>query len=226
MGFFIDYKVFREQMIQAGNIDENMPVYSSMPAVKEALQQDLFSKVVTAEDIDKIHSMADVCEIMLQDMLVNCSKAVNEWLSEKRQRELENLKRKLENDKRNALLMHFSGILDNNVYIAPNIPQSKLDGARRSYVPNYIDKDDILVLVDDTAFGGAGDGFVITHDAVYSHEIFMDPVTVYFHKFSEIKYNKHEIYIDGKKACHVCLPSAKAMEELACGIAGIREYSE
>lgn len=233
MSFFIDYKVFREQMIQAGNIDENMPVYSSMPAVKEALQQDLFSKGVTAEDIDKIHSMADVCEIMLQDMLVNCSKAVNEWLSEKRQRELENLKRKLENYKRklenykrNALLMHFSGILDNNVYIAPNIPQSKLDGARRSYVPNYIDKDDILVLVDDTAFGGAGDGFVITHDAVYSHEIFMDPVTVYFHKFSEIKYNKNEIYIDGKKACHVCLPSAKAMEELACGIAGICEYSE
>lgn len=231
MSFFIDYKVFREQMIQAWNIDENMPVYSSWPAAgKEALQRNLFSKGVTAEDIDKIHLMADVYEIILQDMLVNCSKAVNEWLSEKHQRELENLKSELENNKRelkrNARLMHFSGILDNNVYIAPNIPQSKLDGARRSYVPFYIDEDDILVLVDDTAFGGAGDGFVITHDAVYSHEIFMDPVTVYFHKFSEIKYNKNEIYIDGKKACHVCLPSAKAMEELACGIAGIREYSE
>lgn len=94
MSFFIDYKVFREQMIQTGNIDENMPVYSSMPAVKDALLYlDLISKDVTAEDIDKIHSMADVYEIMLQAILVNCSKLVNEWLSEKHQREIENLKR-------------------------------------------------------------------------------------------------------------------------------------
>lgn len=96
MSFFIDYKVFREQMIQPGNIDENMPVYSSMPAVKDALLYlDLISKDVTAEDIDKIHSMADVCEIMLQAILVNCSKVVNEWLSEKHQREIENLKREI-----------------------------------------------------------------------------------------------------------------------------------
>lgn len=96
MSFFINYKVFREQMIQTGNIDENMPVYSSMPAVKDALLYlDLISKDVTAEDIDKIHSMADVCEIMLQAILVNCSKVVNEWLSEKHQREIENLKREI-----------------------------------------------------------------------------------------------------------------------------------
>ena len=208
MSFFIDYKVFRDQMIQAWNVDENMPVYPSMPAVKEAFQ-DLISKGVTAEDIDKIHSMADVFEIMLQDILVNWSKTVNEWLSEKLQQDIENTKQELEDSleeiKRNARLMHFSGISDSHVYVAPNIPQSKLEGARK-YVPSYIDEDDILVLVDDTAFGGAGDGFVITHDAVYSHEIFMDPVTVYFNKSSEIKYNKNEIYIDGEKACQsVCL---------------------
>lgn len=229
MSFFIDYKVFREQYLQELNIDENTPINMSIPGTRENLQK-LISEDVTAEDIDKIHSMADVFEIVIHAILVECNKNVNEWLSEKLQQDIENTKQELEDSleeiKRNARLMHFSGILDDHVYIAPNIPQSKLDGARRSYVPNYIDDDDILVLVDDTAFGGAGDGFVITSDAVYSHEIFMDPVAVYFNKSSEIKYNKNEIYIDGEKACHVCLPSAKAMEELACGIAGILEYSE
>lgn len=50
-----------------------------------------------------------------------------------------------------------------SLYLKPYIPRQKLRGALESYVVDEdVDADDILLLVDDTVFGSAKEGFVFT----------------------------------------------------------------
>lgn len=55
---------------------------------------------------------------------------------------------------------------DRNVYLAPNIPASKLAGAL-SYLPSEVQAEDILILVDDTVFGSAKLGLVVTAEQLF-----------------------------------------------------------
>ena len=89
-----------------------------------------------------------------------------------------------------------------------------------------LDPDDVLLLFDDTAFGGARDGMLITYDSVYSHEIFMEPVHRFFYKDSDIRYGGKKIFIDGEQACNLCLASESLIKELAEGIATLTALTE
>ncbi|WP_284085029.1 hypothetical protein [Acinetobacter haemolyticus] len=55
---------------------------------------------------------------------------------------------------------------DRNVHLAPNIPASKLAGAL-SYLPSEVQAEDILILVDDTVFGSAKLGLVVTAEQLF-----------------------------------------------------------
>lgn len=55
---------------------------------------------------------------------------------------------------------------DRNVHLAPNIPASKLAGAL-SYLPSEVQAQDILILVDDTVFGSAKLGLVVTAEQLF-----------------------------------------------------------
>lgn len=52
---------------------------------------------------------------------------------------------------------------DSKIYTAPNIPKKKASSAIKSYARN-VDIEDILLLYDDTVFGSANDGIILTHD--------------------------------------------------------------
>ena len=54
----------------------------------------------------------------------------------------------------------------NKVYIHPNIPMQKLQNAIDSYAKN-VEPDDVMILLDDTLFGGAKDGLILTNDTIY-----------------------------------------------------------
>ncbi len=56
---------------------------------------------------------------------------------------------------------------NNSIYYAPDIPPRKANNAI-SYT-NGISPDDILVLIDDTVFGSAKDGVLITEKSIYYH---------------------------------------------------------
>lgn len=53
-----------------------------------------------------------------------------------------------------------------SIYVSPNIPYKKLLGAQY-YLPEHIQHDAILILVDDTVFGSAKAGLCITQDGLY-----------------------------------------------------------
>lgn len=55
---------------------------------------------------------------------------------------------------------------DKQVFVRSHMPAKKALSAVESYAPN-VAQADILVLVDDTVFGGAKEGFLITRDAIH-----------------------------------------------------------
>lgn len=64
-------------------------------------------------------------------------------------------------------------IHDPNVYLAPHIPEQKLQGAA-SYLPVSVVLSDVLMLIDDTVFGSAKAGLCLTERGIYTKESFED----------------------------------------------------
>ena len=62
----------------------------------------------------------------------------------------------------------FTGI--RNVYLSPNIPLRKLQNALHSYADN-VQKEAVLLLFDDTTFGGAKEGVILTATAAYWNNV-------------------------------------------------------
>lgn len=65
------------------------------------------------------------------------------------------------------------------LYRYPDIPYKKLVGAIGAYAPG-VKPDDVLVLVDDTVFGSAKDGLLVTREGIYSKKSFQQPQMVRF----------------------------------------------
>lgn len=63
-----------------------------------------------------------------------------------------------------------NGFTDTYLYLGDEIPPNKLDNAIGAYA-FHVSPQDILLLYDSTAFGGAKDGLLLTNDAVYWRNI-------------------------------------------------------
>ncbi len=63
-----------------------------------------------------------------------------------------------------------SSIRDGRVYFAPDIPNRKLRNALRTYAAGS-EQEEPLILIDNTAFGGAKDGALLTTRKIYAHNI-------------------------------------------------------
>ncbi|MBF0264232.1 MAG: hypothetical protein HQL46_03105, partial [Gammaproteobacteria bacterium] len=74
--------------------------------------------------------------------------------------------------------------------------QKKLSNAIASYATN-IKAEDVLVLHDDTAFGSAKDGFIITHDAIYYRALMEDPGSIKFLDSIEITNEESKTFFVG-----------------------------
>lgn|GEM_PF-4380692 len=66
-------------------------------------------------------------------------------------------------------------LLDTAVYLYPRIPLQKIMGAKSSYVPSHVPAEAIVLLMDDTVFGGAREGLVLTDEAIYFKAAFKSP---------------------------------------------------
>jgi|GEM_PF-3602485 len=224
------YDALRSKVFQDCTEKNGVPL--DKPIDPAAIQEELKNLVrddLPIEDLMKIKTMQDLCEVALSSLAKMVNDALIEYKRNKTLKEIESLKQQLEEDsaemKRNARLACFAGIDDSHVFIAPDIPYDKLTNAINAYAP-LVNADDVLVLFDDTAFGGARDGMLITHDCVCSHEIFMEPVQRFFFKTSKIQYGGNKVYIDGEQVCSLALASKSVIKELAEGLAGLTALTE
>ena len=122
---------------------------------------------------------------------------------------------------REHLLQHLHGSLGkSNVFAAPDIPHKKLHGALGSY-GHGLRPGDVVLLVDDTVFGSAKDGMLVTPSEVRIKEIFQDPVRIPFSKIKTIHSGGNRLNINGKQVVKFNLPDAGEMSLL---MAGLNDY--
>jgi hypothetical protein len=91
---------------------------------------------------------------------------------------------------------------DPTIYIQPHIPANKLAGAMSSYVnQSAVKPNDIILLVDDTVFGGARQGLVVTEQALYAKELFSSSKRLPLHTIKSIAWGSEFLsnclYING-----------------------------
>lgn len=82
-----------------------------------------------------------------------------------------------------------------NVYIKPNIPPKKLTNAL-TYASG-VQPNDVILLIDDTVFGGAKDGVLLTSEAIYCHELMGPKKRISLSDIEEIGMDKAKILING-----------------------------
>ena len=66
-------------------------------------------------------------------------------------------------------------IQGNYVFFAPNIPKDKLTNAVSKYATTISQDERILALLDNTGFGGAKDGVLLTDKKIYAHDMMSPP---------------------------------------------------
>jgi len=71
------------------------------------------------------------------------------------------------------------------VYARPNIPHKKLEGAIASYAPG-VAPEAVLVLLDDTLFGGAREGLLVATDGLHCKQKLASPRHIAFDQITEV----------------------------------------
>ncbi|MBO4512570.1 MAG: sel1 repeat family protein [Victivallales bacterium] len=92
----------------------------------------------------------------------------------------------------------------NNIFKTPNFNEKKLNNAIMSYAPG-VERTDILLHSDDTAFGGAKEGCIITRNTLYFKELLSKPGKVRIEKGFIFSAKGHDIMLGDMKLLHLTL---------------------
>ena len=118
---------------------------------------------------------------------------------------------------------HSRLIYDERVWFSPRIPAAKVQGAIGSYGPG-VAAVDVLVLVDNTVWGGCANGMLVTREYLYARDIMGSPRTF---KISEIKtanlIDDDELFVNGNQFVNLNITDSQVklcqlVLELACGV--------
>ncbi|RMS24242.1 hypothetical protein [Pseudomonas syringae] len=84
------------------------------------------------------------------------------------------------------------------VFVKPNIPPKKLQGALASY-GGTLSADDVLILIDDTLFGGAKEGMLFGRET-FAMKVLMSSPRLFFWRHAEtLNLTKRDLHINGHK---------------------------
>ncbi len=84
------------------------------------------------------------------------------------------------------------------VYVRPHIPQKKLQAALESYGAN-MREDEVLVLIDDTLFGGAKEGVLMGESKLALKMVFEAPRLFFWRHLEGLSVEKRDLYINTRK---------------------------
>lgn len=97
------------------------------------------------------------------------------------------------------------------IFVAPNIPKQKLSGAIANYGEGLRPRD-VLALIDDTAFGGAKEGILITENEIRFKAIFEPVLKRKFERIEEIGAERNRVYINGHEIAKLNMPEKREVE--------------
>lgn len=84
------------------------------------------------------------------------------------------------------------------VYVRPHIPQKKLSAALESYGAN-MSEDEVLVLIDDTLFGGAKEGVLIGESKLAVKMVFDSPRLFFWRHLEALAVQKRDLFVNSRK---------------------------
>lgn len=84
------------------------------------------------------------------------------------------------------------------VYVRPHIPPKKLQAALESYGAN-MREDEVLVLIDDTLFGGAKEGVLMGESKLALKMVFEAPRLFFWRHLEGFSVEKRDLYINARK---------------------------
>ncbi|QIW15084.1 hypothetical protein A4G20_01290 [Pasteurellaceae bacterium RH1A] len=106
---------------------------------------------------------------------------------------------------------------NSSIYVYPNIPEKKLFNAIKTYAEN-IKPEDVVLLLDNTVFGSAKEGLIITKDRFY-HKYYSRVSWGDLRDFSQVTSNKSDMFFVNSEAnIHYriwCISSEKDTKLLA-----------
>ncbi|GAB3046711.1 J domain-containing protein [Stenotrophomonas tumulicola] len=109
--------------------------------------------------------------------------------------------------------MELNGEPLERIFIAPHIPRKKLAGALESYGEGLRAKD-VVVLIDDTLFGGAREGVLITEAQIRCKAVFQRAETRLLGVLSEIAADGKHLYIGGERYIELNMPNKGDLKRL------------
>ncbi|CAD1796153.1 J domain-containing protein [Xanthomonas arboricola pv. juglandis] len=99
------------------------------------------------------------------------------------------------------------------IFIAPRIPQKKLAGALESYGQG-LQPQDVVVLIDDTLFGGAREGVLITEAQIRCKAVFQPVDIRLIGVLSAITTEGKYVYINGERFADLNMPNRGDLKAL------------
>lgn len=97
----------------------------------------------------------------------------------------------------NYIKDNVKGLAD-KVYVAPDIPEKKLNGAIAAMAPG-VDPDYVLAVVDTTLFGGAKEGCLFMGNTIYIHALMSETMKVILSDIQGAEYKCSEVTKDNGK---------------------------
>jgi hypothetical protein len=109
-----------------------------------------------------------------------------------------------------------------SVHVAPGIADHKLAHALKSF-GDGLTTEDVLVLFDNTVFGGAKEGAILSRQALHSHELMQAPSQVPYEKIEDVHTEHGWLFINGHKSLNMSTAAQddrNAFVELLRALAG------
>jgi curved DNA-binding protein CbpA len=128
---------------------------------------------------------------------------------------------------RQYLAQNFSNFAGfDRIYLAPDIPLKKLSGALASYGED-LNASDVVVLIDDSIFGGGGDGVLVTENALFLKSLGSDGRMFQLKAMQALETSKNALYVNGRKLIQLNMPDARGVDALFARIRSfaIQKYS-
>jgi curved DNA-binding protein CbpA len=100
------------------------------------------------------------------------------------------------------------------IWVQPDIPRSKLEAAISSY-GHGLRPHDVAVLIDDTLFGGAKQGALLTSDALYVGELGEPPRRVLFNDIEEFSSDDSTLILNDRSFHTFTLAGSRKLQHLA-----------
>ncbi|MDR2367904.1 MAG: hypothetical protein LBF58_07330 [Deltaproteobacteria bacterium] len=101
--------------------------------------------------------------------------------------------------------LSLKSVTNNCVFVRPDIPEGKAVNARNTYATD-ISVTDIIILIDDTLFGGAKDGMIITLNDIYYHVMGSPNGKVEIKSINRIVLDKRKLFINEKLTYSFTMP--------------------